>query len=261
MRPEAARTLVASRTSVVAIGDVHGQWAELWAALRAAGAANASLEPTSPLLSGRLEVVLLGDLVHFKDHESYARAIGSETFDALDPQQLRRAAKAQFRELYRFKDFVGTSAGRVSIILGNHDEVALRRTYTLGTRGGLEHLEFEPERGGLALPDDLGQWFAAFPRQKLIGGVQFAHAGPLPGMQIYDDFFYHDPDTKRWWRDKPELTQQCGFHFGVYGHTVMREGVYLDRENGFAMIDALERREYLELNFEGEDLYAAIARF
>lgn len=252
---------MAAKTSVVAIGDVHGQWAELWAALRAAGAANASLEPTPPLLSGRLEVILSGDLVHFKDHESYARAIGVETFDTHEPQHWRRAAKAQFRELYRFKDFVAAAAGHVSVILGNHDEVALRRGYTLGTRGGLEHLEFEPKQGGLALPDDLGQWVARFPRQKLVGGVQFAHAGPLPGMQVYDDFFYHDPDTKRWWRNKPELVQQCGYTFGVYGHTIMPEGIYLDRENGFAMIDALHRREYLELDFEGEDLYAAVARF
>lgn len=250
-----------SRTSVIAIGDVHGQWAELWAALRTAGAATASLEPTQPLLSGRLNVVLSGDLVHFKDHESYARAIGAETFDARDPQQLRRAAKAQFRELHRFRDFALAASGHVSVILGNHDEVALRRSYILGTRGGLEHLEFEPERGGLLLPDDLGQWFVGFPREKLLGGVQFAHAGPLPGMQIYDDFFYNDPDTKRWWRDKPDLARQSGHRFGVYGHTVMVDGIYLDRDNGFAMIDALERREYLELDFEGEDLYVAVVRF
>ncbi len=249
------------RTSIVAIGDVHGQWAELWGALRASGAASASLEPTLPLLSGRLEVVLSGDLVHFKDQGSYAQAVGADTFDPRDPLQLRRAAKAQFRELYRFKDFVQQASGHVSIILGNHDEVALDHRYILGTRDGLEHLEFEPARGGLAVPDDLGSWIASFPRQKLVEGVQFAHAGPLPGMQVYDDFFYHDPDTKRWWREKPELSHQCGYRFGVYGHTVMPTGIHIDREYGFAMIDALHRREYLELDFEGEDLYVAVAHF
>jgi hypothetical protein len=245
---------------VIAIGDVHGQWPDLWAALRAAGAATASLEPTPNLLSGRLVVVLSGDLVHFKNPESYARAIGTESFDSSDPQQLRRAAKAQFRELYRFKDFVA-AAGHVSVILGNHDEVALSHRYILSTRGGLEHLEFDPTRGGLEVPDELGSWLAGFPREKVVHGVQFAHAGPLPGMQIYDDFFYHDPDTKGWWRDKPELARQCGHRFGVYGHTVMAEGIYLDRDYGFAMIDALERREYLELDFENDELYVSVVRF
>ena len=80
-------------------------------------------------------------------------------------------------------------------------------------------------------------------------------------MQIFDDFFYHDPDTKRWWRDKPELVQQCGHRFGVYGHTVMPDGIYLERAYGFAMIDALSAHEYLELDFEGEDLYVATCRF
>ncbi len=246
---------------VIAIGDVHGQWAELWAALRASGVLNPGFEPSAKVLSGRLEVVLTGDLVHYKDSESYARAVGAEVFDARDERHWRRAAKAQIRELYRFKDFAQRSGGRVGVILGNHDEVALNCRYTLGTRGGLEHLEFDPERGGLALPDELGSWIAGFPRQKVIREVQFAHAGPLPGMQVYDDFFYHDPDTKRWWHDKPELARQGGCRFGVYGHTVMPEGIYLDHDYGFAMIDALERHEYLELDFDGEDLQVAIRTF
>jgi hypothetical protein len=246
---------------IVALGDVHGQWAEVWGALRVAGLAENVCEPTATLLGGHVRLLLLGDLVHYKDAESYARAVGEEVFDAADPRQLRRAAKAQIRELYRFKSYMDRSSGAVSVILGNHDEVALTRRYTLTSRGGLEHNEFDPDKGGVALPDELGSWIANFPRQEVLGGVHFAHAGPLPGMQHYDDFFYHDPDTKGWWRDKPELARQSGHRFGVYGHTVMPNGIYLDRGYLFAMVDALHRRQFLELSLDDDDLYAEVKSF
>lgn len=246
---------------LIAVGDVHGQWAELWRALRAAGLARGVGEPTSSLTEGRTQLVLSGDLVHYKDAQGYARAVGEETFDASDLRQLRRAAKVQIRELYRFKSYMERSRGAVSVILGNHDEVALNRRYTLMTRGGLEHSEFDSAKGGLALPAELRGWMAGFPRQKIVGGVHFAHAGPLAGMQHYDDFFYHDPDTRGWWRDKPELAQQSGCRFGVYGHTPLSGGIYLDRDHMFAMVDALGTCEYLELAFDGDELYAEIKTF
>lgn len=246
---------------IVAVGDVHGQWAELWRALRAAGLARDVGEPTPSLLEGHTQLVLVGDLVHYKDRHGYALAVGEEAFDVSDARQLRRAAKAQIRELYRFKSYMERSFGAVSVILGNHDEVAISCRYTLTTRGGLEHSEFDPDKGGLALPEDLCEWMMAFPRQKIVGGVHFAHAGPLTGMQHYDDFFYHDPDTKGWWRNKPELAQQSGERFGVYGHTAMPGGIYLDRDHLFAMIDALERCEYLELAFDDDELYAEVKSF
>lgn len=245
---------------VIALGDVHGRWAEVWGALRAAGVAGGVGEPTRALLEGTTEVVLIGDLVHYKDSRSYAQAVAEEVFDAADSRHLRRAAKAQMRELYRFKGYMDRS-GAVSVILGNHDEAALTRRYTLSTQGGLEHNEFDPDKGGLELPDELAGWLARFPRQKVIGGVQFAHAGPLPGMGVYDTFFYGDPDTKRWWRDKPELARQSGCRFGVYGHTVMPEGIYLDKVHLFAMIDALDKRQFLELTFAGDDLHAEVKTF
>ena len=98
-------------SKILAFGDVHGQWAELWGALRAAGMASDVGEPTLPALESAVEVVLIGDLVHYKDAESYAFAVGEEVFDAADPRQLRRAAKAQIRELYRFKDYMARAGG------------------------------------------------------------------------------------------------------------------------------------------------------
>ena len=237
---------------VLAVGDVHGMWAELWSVLRAASVVTPTYEPTEAVVSGRYRVVLVGDLVHYKDQRAYAVAVGADAYDPSDPDHLRRAARAQIRELYRFKDFVEKTDGNLQVILGNHDEAALLHNYDLGTRGGLKHDEFRTDRGGVALPDDLAEWFRSFPREVVHHGVHFAHAGPTPGMQYFDDFFYHDPDTKTWWYEKPQLVQQSGHRFGVYGHTVMKDGVYVDKEHALAMIDALAQRQFLEM-IVGED--------
>ena len=66
-------------------------------------------------------------------------------------------------------------------------------------------------------------------------------------MQVFDDFFYQDPDTKQWWYSKPELVKQSGHRFGVYGHTVMKEIIYIDKENGLAIIDALRHMQFFEM--------------
>lgn len=239
---------------VVAIGDVHGMWAELWRVLKASAAATPQLEPSPAVVEGRVRVVCVGDLVHYKDERAYAAAVGVEPYDPDDPDHLRRAAKAQIRELGRFKRFTEQAQGNVHVILGNHDEVALTHRYELSTRGGLRHDEFHPERGGVELPEDLRSWFGTFPREVRYHGVQFAHAGPTPGLQEFDDFFYHDGDTKTWWYDKPELVRQSGNRFGVYGHTVMKEGVYVDREHGLAMIDALPHLQFLEMYLDDDRL-------
>ena len=239
---------------VVAIGDVHGQWPELWRVLKAAAACNLTYEPTAAVIEGRYQVICVGDLVHYKDARAYANAVGEEPYDPANPDHLRRAAKAQIREMYRFKRFCDQAGGNITLILGNHDESALDHRYELATRGGLKHVEFHAELGGVELPDDLREWFMAMPREKVFHGVQFAHAGPLPGMQVFDDFFYHDDDTKTWWFNKPELVRQAGHRFGVYGHTVMKEGIYIDRDNCFAMIDALGKLQFLEMLLDEDRL-------
>lgn len=246
---------------VIAIGDIHGMWAEMWRALRTAHAADAMCEPTEPVLEGRFHIVFIGDLVHYKDFDTYAQVVGSEYYDPHNPDHLRRAAKAQIRELYRFKHYVDKARGNATIILGNHDEAAITQKYNLSTRGGLSHHEFNDEKGGFALPEDLASWIAEFPREKIIHRVQFAHAGPLPGMQDFDDFFYHDQDTKTWWHKKPELMAQVKHRFGVYGHTVMEKGIYVDKEHRFAMIDALSHKQFFEMFLSEERLDYRVIQF
>ncbi len=246
---------------VIAVGDIHGQWAEMWRALRSALAADKMCRPTAPVIEGRFQVVIIGDLVHYKDFDTYAQMVGEEYYDPHDPAQLKRAAKAQLRELYRFKSYVDEAQGNVTVILGNHDEDALDHKYNLSTRGGLEHNEFNEKKGGIAIPDDLRDWIRDFPREKCFYDVQFAHAGPLPGMQYFDDFFYHDSDPKHWWYKKPEYVEQAGHRFGVYGHTVMQEGVYVDKKHRFAMIDALSHHQFFEMILSEERLDYRVLKF
>jgi hypothetical protein len=242
-------------TKIVAIGDVHGMWGELWKVLRQSGMIGGVGEASPALLSGEARVVVMGDLVHYKTLDHYQHAVGEDAYDLSNARHLKRAAKAQIRELYRFKTFAERVGPNLTVLLGNHDEAAVKHSYVLATRGGLEHKEFDPNEGGVAIPDELKTWLLGFPRETIIAGVHFAHAGPLISMTNYDDFFYHDPDTKNWWRTKPEYFQQTGCRFGVYGHTSL-PSIYLDDVNMFAMIDALDHGEYLELLItEDDDLH------
>lgn len=231
----------------IAIGDVHADWATLWAALRAALAADANLEPTPPLKNGLFQVVLMGDLVHPKSRSEYGRIAGKAEFDFANADHLFLAARAQVLQLERLKNFVDAANGNVHLLLGNHDDAVLHHNFLLGTGAGVVHTEFDPNRGGVHMPEHLRAWFGSFARELRVGNLQFAHVGPLPSMSYYDDLFYGDHSHKRWWRDSPELVKASGVRFGVYGHTQMQGGIYVHEDGDFAMIDALSSRQYLEI--------------
>lgn len=231
----------------MAFGDVHADFETLWAALRAASCVDGAFLPTSPVLAGLFQVVLIGDLVHPKNEREYARLIGLPHFDADDPDHLLLAARNQADHLERLRAYQAAAPHAVHILLGNHDDAVLNGGYILGTSGGLVHLEFDPERGGVPLAEHLRAWIAQFPRELRVGAVQFAHVSPLPAHTHYDDLFYADRSAKCWFRDTPEYVAMAGLDFGVYGHTQIDDGILLDEDHRFAMIDALHAREYLEL--------------
>ena len=236
----------------IAIGDVHADFDTLWDALRAASCVDAHGQPTLPVQSGLYQVVLIGDLVHPKNEREYARLIGSGSFDSGDAEQLFLAARAQVKLLERLYAYQHAAPHAVHILLGNHDAAVLSTEYLLGTVGGLSHVEFDDTRGGVMLPAHLRAWFQSFLRELRVGGLHFAHVGPLPGMTSYDDLFYADHVHKRWWQDTPEYVRMAGIHYGVYGHTQMKDGIMLNSSDGFAMIDALHTREYLEVLLDTE---------
>lgn len=231
----------------IALGDVHADYQTMWAALRAASCVDAAGLPTPPVRSGMYQVVLIGDLVHPKSEADYARLIGAEEFSVSDPMHLLRAARAQVSELERLRAYHAAAPHAVHLVLGNHDDAVLDGEYLLGTVGGLVHVEFDPQRGGVMLPQDLREWFGGFLRELRLGRVQFAHVGPLPAMTYYDDLFYGDHSHKRWWHESPEYVELAGLAFGVYGHTQFKDGILINHTARFAMIDALSQREYLEI--------------
>ncbi|MBB5235608.1 metallophosphoesterase [Deinococcus budaensis] len=231
----------------IAVGDVHADWAGLWAALRAASCVTPGGLPTPPVQAGVYQVVLLGDLVHPKNERDYARLIGTARFDPGDPDHLARAARAQVTQLERLRAYQLAAPHAVHVLLGNHDDAVLNLTHLLGTGSGLVHVEFDPDHGGVPLPGHLRAWMQTFPRELRVGSVHFAHVSPLPAHTHYDDFFYADAGAKRWFRDTPDYVRMAGLSFGVYGHTQLGGGILLDEASGFAMIDALADREYLEL--------------
>ena len=110
----------------------------------------------------------------------------------------------------------------------------------------------DESHGGVRLPDELADWMRKWLPEVRLHGVHFSHAGPTPGMASFDDFFYADTDTKHWWRERPYYVHDAGHKFGVYGHTVMPDGIYINKEHGFAMIDALEKRQYLDMLFHDD---------
>ncbi len=244
---------------VIAIGDVHGRWPVVWRALIASGAATSAFEPSDALLAGRIRVVLLGDLVHYKRVEAYADAIGEARYDVRTSAHLVRAARAQIRELERVRAFAEVAGAGFTVVLGNHDDAVLHRE-VLASGSALNHPEFCVEHGGMDLPDTLRAWFLGFPRSVETLGVHFAHAGPTPSLQTYDAYFYNDQDTKRWWYEKPTWVRDMGYRLGVYGHTPMPDGVWVDEAHGIAMIDALELGEYVEVLVDPEQLSVRIGR-
>ena len=198
----------------IAIGDVHADYERMWTALRAASCADAQGQPTPPVRQGMYQVVFIGDLVHPKNLNDYARLTGIADFDLRNEAHLFAAARAQVRELEKLQAFQQAAPQAVHFVLGNHDDGILHQRYALGTSGGLTHNEFDPERGGVVLPDHLRHWFKGFVRELRVGRVQFAHVGPLPAFAYYDDLFYSDRAPKHWWQDTPEYVMMADLAFG-----------------------------------------------
>jgi hypothetical protein len=235
---------------VIAIGDLHADFPKLWRALKSSYAANEDLSPSDPLKRGTYRVVLIGDLVHPKLLADYQRLTGIEDYDPENPDHLRTAAKAQFRELHRIRRFQEASPDTVTILMGNHDHAALTHSYVLGN-ATLEHKEFHPEFGGVEFPEDLKTWFSSFVPELNLHGVNFAHVGPVPWLQTYDDMFYNGREAKEWWLQNSDYVKRMNHRFGVYGHTVMQNGILIKDE--LALIDALDHNQYLEIIIDEED--------
>lgn len=241
---------------VTAIGDLHAEFPRLWRALRGAYLAGEDFLPSEPVQQGRFRVVLMGDLMHPKTLEHYQRLTGLDDFDPTDPTHLRMAAKAQIREMYRIKRYQEAAPEHVTILLGNHDHAAATGNFVLGN-AYLEHHEFHPEHGGISMPEDLKAWLLSFPTEINLYGVNFSHVGPVPWLQSYDEMFYNGREAKEWWQHNPDYVSRMGYRFGVYGHTVMKEGIQIFDQ--LALIDAFDQDQYLVLYLDDDHFEVQIA--
>lgn len=231
-------------TRVVAIGDVHARFELLWEALVCSGCAQPDHSPASGLLDGSVRLVLIGDLVHPKTPLEYAQLAGISPFDSRNSQHLQAAARAECISLQQLMQFARQVGHHITLLLGNHDHAALYPQVVLGN-SLLDHLEFDPRYGGLAMPPNLATWLASFPAEFNLLGVNFAHVGPVSWLQSYDDYFYASDEHRTWALQNPDYVTRSGYRYGVYGHVAQPAGITLYPH--LALIDALPSRQYLEL--------------
>ncbi len=200
---------------VIAVGDLHGNFPALWRLLKAEGLADAHLRPTAALRTGEVRLVLLGDLVHPKTLRDYERLTGLSPYDPEDPTHLRLAAGAQIRELFRLKGFQEEAEGHVTILLGNHDEAALKGDPILQPPPPAPGVP--PRAGGQAPARGLKRWMASFPRELVLEGVHFATwpRALAPGVRRS---LLRSERAQDLVVPHPRLRGAHGYRFGVYGH-------------------------------------------
>ena len=218
---------------LVVVGDVHAQVEKFWHILRVAGLLDGS-NPSSELINGTTHLILLGDLVHAKTRAHYAALIGEKSFDEYDPAQVERAERAEEAFLRDVKRFCDRASGNVTVLLGNHDHNALTGEEGVLRTDDLAHLEWRAS--GRALPEDLAAWLATWPSEYVARDLHFAHVGPKPEYNRYDERFYLE-NRRDWILEPRDLMAETPYRFGVYGHTPVRGGAHFASQGRALLLD------------------------
>ncbi len=218
---------------IVAIGDIHAQEFKFWRIMRETGLSDRNRKPTERALSGDVRVVLLGDLVHAKSRERYSELIGVSEYDEYDPDHLRRAETVQERFLSEIKAFQEQlPAGTMVILMGNHDFNAVTEQGPLRT-DDVTHLEWKESA---SLPEDLFVWISGWEREYTFEEIHFAHVGPRPEHNTYDQDFYLE-NRRRWLQQDKDFLSDTPWRLGVYGHTPVRGGLNLASQGRAILLD------------------------
>lgn len=217
---------------IVAIGDIHAQADKLWSMLREAGLLTEGYLASEALTSGATKLVLLGDLVHAKSREQYARLTELAHYDEFNPAHLAKAEAAQAAFLRAVKRFADSAAQHVIILMGNHDYNAITAEQGPLRTDDVAHLEWK-ER---ALEPELRAWIASWPYEQVIEGIHFAHVGPLAAHNRYDEGFYLE-NRRRWIYEDRDFLADTPYRLGVYGHTPVRGGVNIASQGKAILLD------------------------
>ncbi|MEX2542294.1 MAG: metallophosphoesterase [Trueperaceae bacterium] len=238
---------------LVVIGDIHAQADKLRRILTESGMADADGGASERLREDSdLRLVLLGDLVHAKSREQYSRLADVRRFDEYNPRHLRKAEAAQERFLSEVRAFQESlPAGRMTILMGNHDHNAVHREQGPLRTDDVTHLEWKEGNGG-ELPSELTEWMRAWPYELLVEGLHFAHVGPLPEHNTFDTGFYLE-NRRRWIYEERDWLDGTDYRLGVYGHTPVRGGVNLTSKGRVILLDTNGHGDeycYLEIDTE-----------
>ncbi len=221
---------------IVVIGDIHVQPDKLWRMLREAGLADEQNRPTDALRGSDTKLVLLGDLVHAKSRQRYADLINVRRYDEYNPRHLQRAEAIQVRFLREVKGFQDrVPSGNMVILLGNHDFNAATVEQGPLRTDDVSHLEWKPGHGE-DLEPELRDWILAWPRELAVEGLHFAHVGPLPEHNVYDQAFYLE-NRRRWLQEDKDFLDGTPYRLGVYGHTPVRGGVNVASQGRALLLD------------------------
>ena len=221
---------------LVVIGDIHTQAEKFWRMLKEAGLADGQKRPTKRMHDPEVKLILLGDLFHAKSRERYKDLAQVERYDEYSPSHLAKAEKAQEEFLRDVKSFYDSLAsGQMIILMGNHDFNAI--TFNQGPlrTDDICHLEWKEGYGGV-LDEDICQWVENWPYDIVIEGIHFAHVGPLPEHNSYDEGFYLE-NRRRWIYEDKDFLASTPHRLGIYGHTPVRGGVNIASQGRAILLD------------------------
>jgi hypothetical protein len=239
---------------IIAIGDIHTQADKFWAILQEVGLADKHQQATALLQDTETKLVLLGDLVHAKSRERYAKLCDVPRYDEFNPDHLEKAERAQETFLYEVKAFYDSlPAKQLTILMGNHDYNAVDPLQGPLRTDDVAHLEWK-DVTGRRLPKDLHQWIKSWPFELVIEGVHFAHVGPLKEHNTYDNSFYLE-NRRRWIYEDKDFLEDTSYRLGIYGHTPVRGGVNIASQGRAILLDTNghgDEYSYLDLTIQEE---------
>ncbi len=234
---------------IVVVGDIHTQSGKLWRMLAEADLIDSDYKATKEFLKSDTQVVLLGDLVHAKGRDQYAKLTGVARYDEYNPSHVELAEREQEKFLQEVRAFQAQAPNKVTILMGNHDFNAVFNDQGPLRSDDVAHLEWR-EITGRELEPELKNWIRGWPYEHVIEGIHFAHVGPLKEHNTYDnDFYLHN--RRRWIYEDRDYLQDSDYKLGVYGHTPVRGGVNIASQGRAVLLDTNGYgEEYVYLDIE-----------